>query len=113
MNSNRALLAAAGALVLVTSAAVLAQTAAVSAADGVNAPDTIATVTTAAKGNFTNAAFSQPARPAGGEPSTAKTAADPGVVVTYANNRSSVVVTGHNFGLDRPVAPAAPTKHAQ
>jgi hypothetical protein len=71
------------------------------------APATLATVGADAKDHFAHAAFGQPASH-GVEPAAA---VDSGVVVTYANNRSSVVITRHQFGLDPAVAGHVPEEH--
>lgn len=113
MNSNRTLLAATGALVVATGAAVLAGTATVGAAESLKASGAITAAGGDSSGHFTNTAFSPPAHQAGSSRPTPKPAVVPGVVVTYANNRSSVVVTGHRFGFDWPAAPTAPAKHHQ
>jgi hypothetical protein len=105
VDSSRTFLAATGAAALLAGAALLAQTASAGAADGLVKASLNTPAATGAdgKGHFAKAAFGQPASP-GVAPAVAAATAESGVVVTYENNRSSVVVTGHGFGLDPAVA---------
>jgi len=117
MNSNRAILAAVGIVVLLAGRTALAQTATVNPIGeavayplAAKAQGGIAVTVPGPSGHFSDAVFSRPAPAAGsGHTASAKATASPGVVVTYANNRSSVVVTGHRFGVDRRVGDAAST----
>jgi hypothetical protein len=98
-------------------AVLLAQTASADAADGLvkaslKAPATLAEPVADAKGHFAKAAFGQSASPGtSGDPVAATAAADSGVVVTYANNRSSVVITGNRFGPDSAVTGRGSDEH--
>lgn len=117
MNSNRTILAAVGVVVLLAGHTALAQTATVSRIGEVvahplvaKAQGVVAVTVPGPSGHFSDAVFNRPASAGAGAGATsAKATASPGVVVTYANNRSSVVVTGHRFDVDRDVGGAAST----
>jgi hypothetical protein len=117
MICSRNAFATAGAFAFLTGAAMVALPAAASAADSLNAPEVIAAASTdagAAKGHIAKAAFSQPVRPSSGEAAaTTKVSAGPGVVVTYIDNGSSVVVTEPRFGFAPRTITVAPAKSGQ
>jgi len=117
MNSNRTILAAVGIVALLAGHTALAQTAtvgpigeAVAHPLAAKAEGLVAVTVPRPSGHISDAVFNRPVPAgAGGGTTSAKATASPGVVVTYANNRSSVVVTGHRFDTDRDGGGAAST----